>query len=643
MLRAPALLVVLSLCSVPLAAQDGVAGGSWPHYGGDLGSTKYAALDQIDRHNVARLELAWTWESPDNELAGDNRMLMPGPFKSTPIMVGGTLYVSTSYNQVAAIDAVTGAQKWVFDTGLRAAGARPLNLGFNHRGVAWAEVDGRGRLLMPTNDAWLWALDAATGEPVKSFGADGRIDLTQGLGREVERRLYMVMSAPLVIDGVVIVGSSIFDGPTRKEMPPGHVRAFDVATGEQRWIFHTIPQAGEHGNDTWEDGSWEYTGNTNVWTLMSADPELGYVYLPVSTPTNDWYGGHRLGDNLVAESLVCVEAATGKRVWHFQLVHHGLWDYDLPAAPNLVDITVDGRAIKAVAQITKQGFVFVFDRVSGEPVWPIEERAVPQSTVPGERTSPTQPFPTKPAAYEHQGISEDMLIDFSPELRAEAGKILEDYDWGPLYTPPSLKGVISMPGWGGGANWWGAAFDPETGVLYIPSGTSPIVIALMEPDPARSSFRYMRGGDRGFAGPQGLPLTKPPYGRITAIDLDTGEHVWTKPHGDGPRQQVIDLGLPDPGPLGSFSATGPVLTETLLLVGQGARGGRGARSEEKSVLRAYDKATGEILHTLELELPPSGTPMTYLADGRQYLVVAAGGGPRAVLYAFALPAGAAGP
>ena len=632
------LVLAASAVGVPLLAQRGVA-GEWPVYGGDHGSTKYAALDQVDRDNVKRLEIAWTWESPDNAMAGDDRRLMPGGFKSTPIMKGGVLYVSTSYNQAAAIDAATGEQRWVFDPGLRAEGRRPHNLGFNQRGVAYWEVDTargkQGRIYLATNDAWLWALDAATGKPVESFGDGGKVDLTQGLGREVSRRIYGVMSAPLAIDGVVIVGSSISDGPTQPEMPPGHVRAFDASTGEQRWIFHTIPQEGEVGNDTWEDGSWKYTGNTNVWTLMSADAELGTLYLPVSTPTNDWYGGHRLGDNLFAESLVCLKAATGERVWHFQFVHHGLWDYDLPAAPTLADITVDGREIKAVAQITKQGFVFVFDRVTGEPVWPIEERQVPQSTVPGERASPTQPFPTRPAPYEHQGISKDDLIDFSPELRAEAEKILEDFEWGPLYTPPSLKGTISMPGWGGGANWWGAAIDPETSMLYIPSGTSPIVIALQAPDASRSSFKYIRGGGRGLRGPQGLPLTKPPYGRLTAIDLDTGEHVWMRPHGDGPRQQVIDLGLPDPGPLGSFNATGPLVTGTLLFVGQGTRG-RGSSVDEKSMLRAYDKATGEVVHAVELELPPSGTPMTYLAGGRQLIVVAAGGGPRAVLYGLAL-------
>jgi len=418
-------------------------------------------------------------------------------------------------------------------------------------------------------------------------------------------------------------------------MPPGHVRGFDVRTGEQRWIFHSIPQDEEYGVETWEEGAWEYSGNTNVWTVMSGDPELGYVYLPFGTPTNDWYGGHRLGDNVFAESLVCLNAENGERVWHFQMIHHGLWDYDLPAAPNLVDIEVDGKKIKAVAQISKQGFIYVFDRVTGEPVWPIEERPVGQSTVPGERAAPTQPFPTRPAPYEHQGISDDTLIDFTPELRAEALKLIEKYDHGPIYTPPSLRGTIQLPGWGGGANWSGAAVDPDTAMIYIPSSTGPIVVQLVEPDASRSDFRYSRGGDSRVSGPQGLPLIKPPYSRITAIDLNTGEHTWMVPHGEGIRQRIIDKGIPDPGPVGGRGSTGPLLTKTLLFLGQGGRTNRG-QGGTGSVLRAFDKATGDIVHEIELPGPPSATPMTYMSGGKQYISIALGGGePK--LIGLALP------
>ena len=468
-----------------------------------------------------------------------------------------------------------------------------------------------------------------------AFGGGGRIDLLEGLRRAVDRGRYQVMSPPLVIDDVVIVGSSISDGPRNMTAPPGDVRAFDVRTGRQRWTFHTVPQAGELGNETWEDGSWEYTGNTNVWTTMSADPELGYVYLPIGTPTNDWYGGHRPGDNLFGESLVAVEAATGERVWHFQVVHHGLWDYDLPAAPALVDAVVEGEERRLAVQITKQGFVFVFDRVTGEPIWPIVEMPVPQSTVPGEQTSATQPFPTRPAPFERQGVTMDDLIDFTPELKAQAAEILAQVDPSGLYAPPSLRGVFANPGWFGGANWQGASADPETGVLYLPSNTGPIMIQIVEANPERSDFRFVRGGGRAARGPQGLPLTKPPYSRITAIDLKTGDHLWQVPLGDGPRQRLIDMGVPDPGPLGGGSHTGPLLTEELLFIGHaGARDGLGV--DAPPALLALDKATGETVHTIELPLGASGTPMTYMIDDRQFIVVAVGSNEDAGLVALAL-------
>ncbi len=635
----PALLV---LASATAWAQHGVSDGNWPSYGGDYGSTKYTALDQIDRDNVADLQVAWRWESPDNAEVAADPQVTPAQYKVTPLMIGGVLYVSTSHGQVAAIDGATGESKWVFDTEDWRQG-RPTNLGYNHRGVGYWTDGEQARILMPTNQAWLWAIDAHTGEPVGDFGVEGKVDLTQGLGRRVLRRIYSVISAPMIIGDTVVVGSSIFDGPTRKEMPPGHVRGFDVRTGEQKWIFHTIPQGDEPGVETWENDSWTYSGNTNVWSLMSADPELGYVYLPTGTPTNDWYGGHRLGDNLYAESLVCLDAATGEKIWHFQFVHHGLWDYDVPAAPNLVDITVDGKEIKAVAQITKQGFIYVFDRRTGEEVWPIEERPVPQTDVPGERTSPTQPFPTKPAPYEHQGLeSDDMLISFTPELYEAARKIRDRWAYGPLFTPPSLQGTILLPGWGGGANWSGAAVDPETSMIYIPSFTMPMVAKLTEPDGARSNFRYINGMSGLEAiflpGPMGLPLTKPPYGRMTAIDLNTGEHAWMKPLGDGPRVPIERISGKDPGPLGAPPAAGPLLTKTLLFQAQGGGGILGGPGGETgSVLRAHDKKTGDVVHEIELDTAPGGTPMSYEIGGRQYIALAVGGQGRAEIVALALP------
>ncbi len=624
-----ALIVIVASLGFTLAsAQD----RDWPVYGGDNGSSKYSPLDQINAANVTDLQIAWQWESVDNptvaaNIAAENRAV-PADYKATPIVIDGVMYVSTSFGRVVALDAASGEEVWVFDTKAWESG-RPNNLGYNTRGVAYWERGDKQRIFYATYDSYLWSLDAESGQPDNAFGEGGRIDLTLGLGREFERRLYGVISPPLVSNDKVIVNSSIHDGPSSIEMPPGDVRAFNPDSGEMEWVFHTIPQPGEFGNESWEDNSWEYTGNTNSWTIMSADDELGITYIPIGTPTNDWYGGKRLGDNLFAESLVALRTETGERLWHFQMVHHGLWDYDLPAAPTLVEINVGGREIKAVAQISKQGFTYVFDRVTGEPVWPIEERAVPGSTVPGEIAAATQPFPTRPAPFEPQGISDDTLIDFTPELRQEALQIIEEFDYGPLFTPPSLRGTIQFPGWAGGGEWHGAAFDPETSLYYIPSASSPIVVELREARRQREEMGYVRGGAMSVSGPQGLPLIKPPYSRITAIDLDTGEHEWMVPHGEGRRQQIIDMGILDPGPVGSTSRTGPVLTRSLLFFAQ-SDGGR-------NLLRAFDKATGNIIHEAELPLPPAGTPMTYMIDGEQFISIAVGGGEDARLVTLALP------
>ena len=625
------LLLIFTMLVAPISAQKKNA-GEWRYYGGDSGSTKYSPLDQINQKNVANLKVAWSWDSPDLALQAQNRALSSFAFEATPLMVGGKLYVSTSLSQVAALDAQTGKTIWVFDPETYKAG-RPTNLGYLHRGVAYWTDGKQERLLIGTGDAYLWAVDAKTGKAVADFGEGGKVNLTKAIPYAQNSRNYAVTSPPVICRDVVMVGASISDGPTTKEAPRGDIQAFDVRTGKPVWIFHSVPQAGEFGNDTWEKDSWKYTGNTNVWTLMSTDEELGYVYLPFGTPTNDWYGGHRPGNNLFAESLVCLDAKTGKRVWHYQTVHHGLWDYDLPAAPVLCDIKVGGRTIKAVAQITKSGFTFVFDRKTGKPVWPIEERPVPPSKVPGEQASPTQPFPTKPAPFETQGATVENLIDFTPELRAEAKAILEQYEYGPLFTPPSEKGTINMPGWAGGGNWWGAAFDPETGMFYIPSVSSPIVVKLIKPDAARSNFDYVRGGGMSVNGPRGLPLFKPPYGRITAINLNTGNHAWMVPHGDGARKQISDVVGKDVGPTGSGGG-GPLLTKTLLFIGQGASG-RGARGGGgANLLRAFDKATGKVLAELQLQSVPTGTPMTYLAGGKQFVVVATTDGK---LVALSLP------
>lgn len=615
---------------------QGATDGQWRYYSGDGASTKYSTLDHITAENVGRVKVAWSWDSIDAELQKKNRSLGTFTCEATPLAINGRLYTSTSLSQVAAINGTTGETLWSFNPEVYKVG-RPTNLGYVHRGVAYWNDGDDERVYIAAHDAFLYALDAKTGKLVESFGDGGRVDLAKAIPHAKNATNYTMTSPPVICRDVVIVGSSIFDAPMNKEMPRGDIQGFDVRTGKPVWIFHSVPQEGEFGNDTWKEDSWKYTGNTNVWTPMTVDEELGYVYLPFGTPTNDWYGGHRPGDNLFGESLVCLNAENGERVWHFQTVHHGVWDYDLPGAPVLCDIDVDGKPIKAVAQISKTGFTFVFDRTNGKPVWPIEERPVPQSTTKGEITSPTQPFPTKPAPYETQGSTEENLIDFTPELRSEALEILNQYDHGPLFTPPTERGAINLPGWAGGANWWGASFDPDTGLFYIPSVSSPIVVKLVAPDPTRSNMTLIRSGGGfggGLNGPKGLPLFKPPWGRITAINLNTGEHAWMIPHGDGRRAKVSEMVGHDVGPLGSGGG-GPLLTKTLLFIGQGGSG-RGSRTEGGSnFLRAYDKATGKVIAELQLPAPPSGTPMTYMADGKQYIAVATQKGN---IVALSLPA-----
>ena len=556
-------------CTIGLIVCPADAGkvGEWRSYGSDNASTKYLPLDQINKDNVRNLRIAWRWKSPDNALVEFNPDLWTMVNEATPLMIDGVIYTSTSLNQVAAIKAVTGETIWVHAPKTYKDGT-PANTGFVHRGVSYWEAEADRRILFGTGDGYFIALKAETGEPIQGFGENGRIDLTNGLRRPVNRRLYAVFSPPVICRNVVVVGSTVLDSfaigePPQKQMPSGDVRKFDARTGEQRWIFHTIPQNGEFGNETWKNDSWKSTGNANVWTMMSADEELGYVYLPVSTPTNDYYGGHRHGDNLFAEILVCLNTETGERVWHFQILRHGLWDYDLPAAPNLIDITVDGKKIKAVAQVTKQAFCFVFDRVTGKPVWPIEERTVPQSNVPGELSSSTQPFPTKPAPFDRQGLTHNDLIDSTPTLRKQALGVIVDYDYGALYTAPSEKGTIAMPGIIGGASWAGAAVDPDKGIIYIPSYTYPAIITLNKAKDSSAEYAYTGALVFGPNGPRGLPLIKPPYGRITAIDLNTGEHKWMQPVGDGPRDHptLRHLDLPS---LGWAQRNFPLPTQTLL-------------------------------------------------------------------------------
>ena len=623
--------IVLLLVAAP-AAQQNRRRGEWPHYGGDPGGQKYSELTQIDRSNVSRLQLAWEWktgEKPTKEFG-----TFPGAFQNTPLMIDGVLYVSTPYSRVAAIDAKSGRELWAYDPKAYEAGQPASGQGFIHRGVAaWRD---RGNLRIFLNSRHrLISLNAKTGQPVPTFGVNGEIDLTEGLIWQINKKHYSNTSPVVVYKDLVIVGSGVGDRLMYRNDPPGDVRAYDARTGRRVWTFHTIPQPGEFGHDTWEQESWKFTGHTNVWAPMTLDAQRGLLYMPVSTPSNDYYGGRRPGANLFGESLVCVDAATGKRKWHFQLVHHGLWDYDPASPPNLVTIRVNGRKIDAVVQLTKQGFAFVFDRVTGQPVWPIEERAVPQSDVPGEKSWPTQPFPTAPPPFTEQGASLDDAFDLTPELKAAAQAEMKKYRLGPLYTPPSMEGTLVRPGVWGGANWGGGAFDPESGMLYLKTVGLGGVFRIQKRDPNAPTQRpgevdadYVNRGLSAWFN-DGLPLFKPPYAHVVAIDLNRGTIAWKEPFGDYPavREQLEQLGVKPPERLGAQGPPGLIVTKSgLIFIGGGDR-----------AFHALDKQTGK-----ELWSAPTGettaTPMTYEVDGRQFVVVATGRGEEATLLAFALPA-----
>ena len=629
----------------------GTDGGDWRYWGGDAGSSRYSPLEQVTADNAGDLEVAWRWYAANYGPSVDFI------YRGTPIKVGDRLYaVAGSRRAVVSIDAATGETLWMWRMRDNARWAESTRQNYG-KGVAYAEVGGRGVIYVITPGYFLAALDADTGQPLGGFGDEGIVDLHVGLGDypfDPERGILdsgdiTASSPPIVVNGVIVVGNSHDRGyyPERKENVPGHVRGYDVRTGEMLWIFHVLPQPGEFGHDTWEDDAWTFTGNISAWAPLSADPELGLVYIPTDTPTNDYYGGHRPGGNLFGTSLIALDVQTGERRWHFQMVHHDIWNMDNPDAPHLVDITVDGRAIRAVAAVSKQGFTYVFDRETGEPVWPIEERAVPQSDVPGEQTAPTQPHPTLPAPFEMQGTTVDDLIDYTPELRREAMDIAGQYRMGPVFTPPSLwegpdgtNGAFVAPGANGGANIpGGAAVDPETGVLYVATSRGHSVISLIPGDQRSeviggddSNMNYVSRGPGGIRGPQGLPLFKPPYGSIVAIDLNSGEHLWQVPNGDTPDNvknhpalQGVDL------PVTGKSAHANVLvTKTLLFYGEG-RGG-------DPILHVLDKATGEELAQVELPATTNTAPMTYMHEGRQYIVLScAGAGEPAQLVALALP------
>jgi quinoprotein glucose dehydrogenase len=680
--RAASVAAGVALAALGLHGQNEkpAAAVEWKTYGGDLASMRYSPLDQINQTNFSKLQVAWRL---DTDIFGPRPDTL---YSATPLMVGGILYTTAGTRRAAvALNAATGEVLWMHAEDEGPRGQNPSRSGAG-RGVSyWSSADGSDRRIIYVTPGYrMLALDARTGIPIPTFGVEGVVDLKQNNDQELDLVTadLGLNATPLVVDDVVVVGAAQrFSGspPTMKNAR-GYVRGFDVRTGKRLWIFHTIPLRGEFGYDSWDDDSASRNGNTGAWAQLSADRDLGLVYVPVEMPTGDYYGGNRPGNGLFGESLVALDLKTGKRKWHYQIAHHGLWDYDPPCAPILFDMNVSGRRVKALALPTKQAFLFVLNRETGVPIWPIEERPVPQSTVPREKTSPTQPFPTRPAPFDRQGIGIDDLIDFTPELRAEAVELIKRYRIGPMYTPPSLSNfdgplaTLQVPADTGGANWPGGAMDPETNRLYIHSHTAVYAAALVPADPAVSDFGYVggfaranaagggaaapvdsggrgaRGGGppgappgagrgRGTTNVRGLPLIKPPYDRITAYDMNTGDLIWQKPHTATPdeiRNHPALKGL-DLERLGQPGRTfiGVLATKSLVIAGEGGVHTEGGK--RVALLRAYDKATGADVGAVEMPAKQTGSPMTYLVNGRQYIVVAVSGPEGSELVAYALP------
>jgi len=631
--RVGVLLLSIHACS-PAAAPPRTD-GDWPAYGRDAGGTRYSPLDQITSDNVAGLEVAWSWETGEAPIEGPaapirGQRVRPGNFEATPVAYNDTLYFTTSYNRVIALDGSTGATIWDFDPRTVEWGQPPNGTGFVHRGVAvWNGPDERRVFL---NTRWrLVALDGATGEPIESFGHRGEIDLTENLLWRTNRLHYTQTSPPVVFEDLLIIGNGVWDGFVYPRDPPGNIQAFDVHTGELVWSFNLIPQPGEPGNDSWEDGSWDYTGHTNAWAPMVVDEARGLLFAGIGTPSNDYYGGHRKGDNLYAESLVALDARTGELAWHYQTVHHGLWDFDLPGAPVLMTVERDGVAVEAVAVAGKTGFVYTFDRDTGEPVWPIEERPVPPSDVPGEASSPTQPFPTHPAPFSRQGFTPDDLIDLTPELRRRAEALTAGYRFGPLYEPPSLEGTIAMPGILGGGNWGGAAFDPGSGFLFVKASEEPSLLTIgpANPETTVGDYALARGAPRTLR-IGNVPISNPPWGTLTAIDMNSGEIAWQEPVGERPevRADPALAGVALPARLGVVAPPGAFVTAGGLVFLTGG----------SDVLYAFDAASGEVLWEGRLPAPGYANPMTFRTrEGRQLVVIATGGEEGGTLFAFGLP------
>ena len=620
-------LTALALSTAAALAQGAEVENGWPYWGGTKAFNRYSPADQINTGNVDDLEIVWRRPAVDSSITDAYPQLrVSGNYRATPIYVNGVLYASDGVGLVEALDPATGNSLWV----------QPLNeedpesaRGDSTRGVEYWSGGSGDRIFAVRNGA-LYALDPVTGEKITGFGADGIVNLVP----EGAERFSLASSGPIVVNGVIVISGTVNgagDGGTQwRGVHSEDVRGFDAASGELLWTFHAVPQAGEFGVETWGNDSWRGAGDLGSWCCLSADEELGYVYVPFTAPTAAYFGGHRPGDNLYSNSLVAIDASTGERVWHFQMVHHDVWEYDNVGPPILGDIVVDGRPIKAVMQANKTGWVYVFDRVTGEPVWPIEELPVPQSDVPGEILSPTQPFPTKPAPIATQGITEADIVDF-PEVAQVARATVANFVIGPIFTPPSIvsnepggnQGTLTLPGSWGSANWNTGAFDPETGWYYGFANDIPRVYRLEATTEPDADMPYW-SPNREAPYLDGIPLTKPPWGRITAIDMNTGDHIWQIANGDSLSEHpdLDDLDLPT---LGIASRPAALVTRTLLFIGVGSNNHGGTQPNMwGTAFRAYDKFTGEEVWRTDLPSGTTGAPMSYMHEGRQYIVVAVG-------------------
>ena len=610
-----------------VAAKDETRAGEWRSTGGDSAYTRYSPLDQITRDNVKNLRVLWRRPARDPELEKQYpRLRMNNNLRTTPTMIGGVLYGQDQAGLVQAIEVESGGLIWRQELPPEIATETSAQ---STRGVdVW--TSGSEKRIISVRNGYLHALDTTTGKAVASFGTNGRVSLVPAGGRS-----FGWSSGPIVVGDVIVVAGNVDgagdSGQKWKGSVSEDVRGFSARTGALLWTFHAVPRAGEPGTESWGNDSWKESGDLGSWCCVSADEDLGYVYVPFSAPTAGYYGGHRPGDNLYSNSLVAIDVTTGKKVWHFQTVHHDLWEYDLVGAATLGDITVDGKRIKAVMQPSKTGFLYVLDRVTGQPVWPIEERPVPASTVPGEQAARTQPFPTKPAPFARHGLTENDLIDFTPELRAKARELTRDFVFGPIFTPPSLigpegggkQGTIMVPGSWGAGNWNTGAFDPQTGYYYAFSHEIPRMYRISRANAADAEMQYY-SPNRDAPDIDGLPVIKPPYGRIVAIDMNRGEHVWTAVNGDGPRNHPLLKGLDLP-PLGTASRPVALVTSTLLFIGDGSDLFGGTHpSMWGRKFRAYDKATGKVVWETELPSAATGGPMTFMVKGKQMIVVPVG-------------------